>query len=149
MARALLIACNRAESPYAVYPLGLTLVAEAARARGHKVGEWDCQTLGRHRAEAGSYRAERDGLAAGHYYGELDEVLERVTPQVVGLSLRDLDHGDGSSAGGAGAFVRDSVALVAEIRRHGEYTVVLGGAGYSLFPEELFRAIGAYYGGVG
>lgn len=149
MAKALLIACNRAESPYFAYPLGLTLVAEAARARGHAVAQWDCQTAEHHRAEMGSYRAMRDGLAAqGGHRADLGETLERLAPQVVGLSLRDLDYSDGSPMG-AGGFVRDCAALVAEIRRHGEYTVVVGGAGYSLFPEELFEALGADYGVVG
>ena len=39
MAKVALIACNITQDPYPVYPLGMSMVAEAVRSHGHDVAE--------------------------------------------------------------------------------------------------------------
>ena len=42
MSRVFFISCNTATDPYAVYPLGMAVVAGALIAAGHQVEQYDC-----------------------------------------------------------------------------------------------------------
>ncbi|MBN1867135.1 radical SAM protein [Candidatus Sumerlaeota bacterium] len=127
MAKALLIALNPTEEPYPVYPLGMSMVAEATRARGHEAVEWD--------------------WLHGHETGEtLDRVVERCRPDVVGLSLRNIDNVDSVQPDSYTDSYRDAVG---RLRGLTDVPIVLGGAGFSLFPEALMEKTGADYGVAG
>ena len=127
MARLLLVSCNIAHEPYPVYPIGMTLVADSARAAGHQAELIDVQAAGLDPEQLAAY--------ASHS-----------RPDVVGLSLRNIDNTD---AVGYESYIAMYGDIVRELRRVSGAPIVLGGAGYSLFPEELLELTGADYGVVG
>jgi hypothetical protein len=67
-----MISANLAREPYPVYPLGLTMVAESARKKGHEVFDWD------HLMHKGSCEA-------------LQNFIDKQNPDFVGISLRNID----------------------------------------------------------
>jgi radical SAM superfamily enzyme YgiQ (UPF0313 family) len=129
--RILLVSLNRLCEPFPVYPLGLDHVAGAVHPR-HEVRRLDLLE-----------QPDETGLEAA---------LEEFQPDLVGLSLRNVDNSDGTAAR---AFYQDLVRAVAAVRRaagspvEGGPRVVLGGAGYTLFPERLLSLSGADLGLMG
>ncbi|MGV8081327.1 MAG: lipid biosynthesis B12-binding/radical SAM protein [Syntrophales bacterium] len=121
----LLVSLNRLTAPYPVYPLGLDYVAGAIRDR-HDVRIIDLAAPG-----------SPEGLA--------DEI-RRFAPAVVGLSIRNIDNTDASDPRG---FVEEYREVVSVIRSASPAPVVLGGSGFTIFPEELMARLGADYGVVG
>ncbi len=124
MAEVLLISCNVSCEPYPVYPLGMTVVAEALRAHGHRVVEWDW-------------------LLAKPSRERIEETIRSVKPGVIGLSLRNIDNCDSRDPT---TYDEPCVEAVQMLRELTFCPIVLGGAGYSLFPEQLLERIGADYG---
>jgi hypothetical protein len=124
MARVLLISSNMTEDPCGVYPLGVTLVAEAAREAGHEVLEWDCLQQG------APTRVPRNPL-------------ESFEPEIIGLSIRNIDNADSVKFD---SYVNYYRGLMEDLREASDVPIVLGGAGYSLFAEELLDLLGADYG---
>ena len=118
MGRVLLISLNRCTTPDPVFPLGLAHLSAALRQAGHEVSWLDAL-------------AGLEGLA---------EVLNTWRPDFIGLSLRNIDdvlirkretyHGD-------------LVALVATLRRQTGCPIILGGSGFSIFPQQLLALSGA------
>jgi radical SAM superfamily enzyme YgiQ (UPF0313 family) len=121
--KVLLISANRLNIPYPVYPLGIDLVADLISS-AHEV-----KTL--------------DLLA--HKTGVKDTV-QGFAPDVIGIGLRNVDNTDVTASQ---TFVADYRALVQELRSLSQVPVVLGGAGFSIFPEILLRELDADYGIVG
>jgi len=80
---------------------------------------------------------EADTLAA------LDLALSNTSPLLVGMTLRNTD--DCYLASGDD-FVPAFASLVAEVRRRTDAPIVIGGGGYSLFPEPILSATCADYG---
>ena len=120
--RILLVNANTERAPYPVPPLGLCLVAgRAARAREVRVFD-------------GMFRAA----------GELAAELEAFAPDVVGLGVRNVDD----VVMAAPTYYLDAIAeaFVRPIRAFGRAPLVLGGAGFSVFPREILAAFGADYG---
>ena len=76
----------------------------------------------------------------------LAHMLQEFSPHVVGLSLRNIDNCDVSDSQG---YVNEYRDLARTIRTHSSALLVLGGSGFSLFPEELMELLGADYGIVG
>jgi radical SAM superfamily enzyme YgiQ (UPF0313 family) len=124
MATILLISCNVTEEPYPVYPLGLTMVAAAARAKGHEVFEWDILV-----GERSTERAV--------------EAAKRCKPDMVGLSLRNVDNVNFAEQE---TYVPHYKEFVRRLRQDIQAPIVLGGSAYSLFPEEMLAETGADYG---
>jgi lipid biosynthesis B12-binding/radical SAM protein len=127
MKRILLVSSNTCGDPSPVYPLGLSVIAAALAAAGHRVEQFD--------------------FLAG---GESDEAFrERVSgfePDFVGISFRNLDNCDSLSPCG---YTATAKRLVDAVRRITAAPVVIGGAGFSLVPEEMLALTGADYGIVG
>ena len=121
----LLISANRLQAPFPVYPLGLDHVAASIDAR-HPVRIADLNVLGRTDALAG--------------------VIDGFGPQLIGLSLRNIDNTDTTDPRG---FMEDYRKIMAILRRDSRAPVVLGGSGFSLFPAQLLGALGAEFGIVG
>jgi radical SAM superfamily enzyme YgiQ (UPF0313 family) len=122
--KVLLISANTVNAPYPVYPLGLDYVT-AALADAHSVEIIDMNML------------RPDGLA------------RRITgfkPDAVGISLRNVDNTDITDPKG---FMAEYKALVAVVRRHTDAPVILGGSGFSIFPEKMIAELTADYGIVG
>ena len=111
--RILLISANTVKTPYPVYPLGLDYVA-GALGESHDVRILDMN----------------DPAAQV----SLKETLVRYAPDVVGLSLRNIDSSERSNREGFfGAYQQ----LMKTIRKHTRAPVILGGSGFSLFPDDL------------
>lgn len=125
--RILLISANVARSPYPVYPLGMGIIAAALEDAGHTVAQFDF------------LQAE----------GSLDAVSERVrqeNPQMVGISLRNIDNTNALNEQLYVPCVRD---IIARVRQESDSCVVMGGSGFSVMPEVILDAVGADYGIVG
>lgn len=126
--RVLLLSPNRLRFPYPVYPLGLDYVANALSAT-HEVRILDLCPLSD------------------------DEVGQTVTgtirgfaPDAIGISVRNIDNTDATNLR---EFVGDLATLVRAIRLESLAPIVLGGAGFTLYPQEVLAACGADYGLIG
>jgi radical SAM superfamily enzyme YgiQ (UPF0313 family) len=123
----LLISTNRNQLPMPVIPIGSCMVAEAAERAGHKVSLLDLMF-------------ERAHLKA------VQREMERIHPDVVGLSVRNIDNNDMRSPA---FFIRDLIPLIDTVRRFTSAPVILGGAAVSVMPEELLRYTGASWAVLG
>ena len=123
--KVLLVSANRLKAPYAVYPLGLDYVARALEDR-HQVQVVDLN------AETGT--------------SVLVAVLQDSPPDIVGISIRNIDNTDTLDPRGFTGQYRDLTAL---IRAHTTAPIVLGGSGFTIFPAELMALLKADFGIVG
>ncbi len=121
----LLVSANTFNSPYPVYPLGLDYVSGAVSAR-HAVRIADMNVL-----------KSLDGLR--------DELVA-FDPDMVGVSVRNIDNTDATAPGG---FTGQYGEIAETIRRHSKGVLVLGGAGFTIFPRELMALTKADFGIVG
>ena len=119
--RVLLISSNRCDHPYPVFPLGLAHLDTALRRAGHVTRLLDCQVPG----EA------------------LEDVLVEFRPDVVGVSLRNVDDVQLESRQ---TYFGDAVSLCQAVRQTCNRPIVLGGSAFSIFPDRLLVLTGADYG---
>jgi radical SAM superfamily enzyme YgiQ (UPF0313 family) len=120
----LLISANTVTAPYPVYPLGLDYVAAALTPR-HRVKIADMNLMD---------------------LGALAQQIDDFNPGAVGISLRNIDNTDTTDPRGFIPGYRDLVRMV---RNHTNSPIVLGGAGFSIFPDKILAALAADYGIVG
>ena len=120
----LLISSNTATSPYPVYPLGMSAIAAALQRAGHEVAMFDL-------------------LAAEQSLPAWREKLQQIKPNLVGISIRNLDNVNLLNEKRYTGIVTDLVRCVHEDLG---VPVVLGGCGYSLLPEIILQETGADYG---
>ena len=120
----LLISANNLTEPYPVYPLGLDYVAGALSKR-HAVRIADVHT---------------------HNGKQLTDRIRRFSPDIVGISLRNVDNTDTTNPQGFIGFYR---SLIETIRKHSEAVIILGGSGLTIFPDEMMKALDADYGVMG
>lgn len=128
--RILLIYTNQEKWPVPVAPIGLTWVAGSLRAHGHEVRALDCMFL------FGQRRIER----------ELSRQLQEFQPELVGLSLRNIDN---TLLNGTKFYLPQVRELIEAIRRQSAAEIVAGGAGFSLLAGEALRFLDLRYGIVG
>lgn len=124
--KVLLVSINQATVPYPVYPLGIAHLTGALRATGHEVALFDLLSQG--------------GLPG------LATCLDEASPELIGLSLRNVDTVDSADPSTFLEGIQEAMALV---RRLSTAPVVLGGTAFSLFPEAMMALLGADYGVVG
>jgi radical SAM superfamily enzyme YgiQ (UPF0313 family) len=122
--KVLLVSGNREEINMKALPLGLALVAEATRRAGHEVrmvdllGVSDLKTL-------------------------LGQAINEFSPQVIGISVRNIDD----QVMAAPRFLLDQAREVVDLcRLSSRAPIVLGGAGYSIFPASALAYLGADMG---
>ncbi len=115
--RVLLISANRTDINMRTVPLGLGCVAAALCASGHEVELLDLM-----RVEDFSCRVA--------------QTIERFSPQVTGVSLRNIDDQNMRSPR---HFLDEANDVIGEVKRFSSAPVVLGGAGYSIFPEAILE----------
>lgn len=125
--RVLLLSPNRVRHPYPVYPLGLDHVARA-------IAPHDTRIL------------DLCPLAPEDEERAIAEAVREYAPAAVGLSIRNIDNSDAVATEGYLARLRE---VTRRLRAVTAAPLVLGGAGYTLFPEELLEALEADYGIVG
>ena len=123
--KVLLISSNTLTEPYPVYPLGLDYVT-AAIANDHEVQIADMNTL--------------------KGYQPLLEIIRQFGPDMIGISLRNIDNTDSSDPKGFIGIYRE---LIQVIRNDSRALIVLGGGGLTIFPDETMDALDADYGVVG
>ncbi len=122
--RVLLISTNTEKINMPTLPLGLACVAAATQKAGHDVAMLDLMT-------------EKDTLSV------LKSAIEGFRPDLIGLSVRNIDDQNMEHP----RFLLDPVKeIVAGCRSLSGATIVLGGAGYSLFPEGALSFLGADMG---
>ena len=127
--RILLSAANFCDDPYMVYPLGMSIVAAALERAGHTVRQFDPLAAG--------------GLA--HYRAALTAALAEFQPELIGVSLRNLDNVDSRTVDCA--LLGESTALIRTIRAAAPgVPVMLGGPAFTLYPEALLELTGCEYG---
>ncbi len=119
--RILLINANRCAAPDPVFPLGLSHLNAALRRAGHETRLFDL-------------------LAEPQ---PVEEVLRGYQPELVGISLRNIDN----------VLIRQQESYFAElltlsdaVRRAHPCTVVIGGSGFSIYPKKLLELSGADFG---
>ena len=129
MSKIFLLSSNITVEPYAVYPLGMAVVASALKARGHDVCQFDF-------------------LAAGRSESRLWKSLNEFSPDFVGISLRNIDNVD-SLTPQSDWYLPQTKRLVEQIRAETTVPVIIGGPAFSIMPEDILDFIGADYGIVG
>jgi radical SAM superfamily enzyme YgiQ (UPF0313 family) len=122
--RTLLVSANTERVNMPALPLGLALVAAATRRSGHDVRSLDL--LG-----------EADPAAT------LAKEIESFDPEAIGISVRNIDDQDMNRPRFLLEPVRD---LVEACRRRSRAPLILGGAGYSIFPDAALAWLGADLG---
>ena len=125
--KALIVSTNRYRNPAPVMPVGACLVAEAAERAGHRVALLDLMF-------------ERDPVRA------LESALDRERPDVIGLSVRNIDNNDAQHPRN---LYEELAPLMASLRRKTPAPVVLGGAAVGVMPEALLRYTGASWASLG
>ncbi|MBN1413748.1 MAG: radical SAM protein [Bacteroidales bacterium] len=125
MKKVLLINTNTEKVPYPVPPLGLCLVARSIE-KSFDVTLFDAAT-----------QTEQ----------ELREMLGAVDPDYIGISIRNIDN---TVMGRQVFFIPDIIKkFIVVAQSHEKATVILGGSGFSIFPEEILMATGIRYGIIG
>ena len=105
-------------------PLGLGLVAASTRRAGHEV-------------------ALLDLFGAPHPLEAVQRAIASHRPAVIGLSVRNIDD---QCREEPRFFLSDTRALVEACRSVTTAPIVLGGAGYSIFPREALSYLGGDFG---
>jgi radical SAM superfamily enzyme YgiQ (UPF0313 family) len=122
--RVLLISANTERINLPTMPLGLGYVAVATRKGGHEVAFLDLMM------------EEDPGTV-------VSEILERFRPEVIGISVRNIDDQKMEAT----RFLLEPIkALIARCRALTMAPIVLGGAGYSIYPESVLDYLGAEMG---
>ncbi|MCP4345019.1 MAG: lipid biosynthesis B12-binding/radical SAM protein [Desulfobacterales bacterium] len=122
-----LVDANTATSPYPVYPLGMSMVANALIRARHEVFQFDF-------------------LQNNNSYEKLRTLIKENTPQIVGISMRNIDNVNSLSEEKYTGVVK---SIVKEIKSVSNAVIVLGGTAFSILPEKLLEETGADYGIVG
>jgi radical SAM superfamily enzyme YgiQ (UPF0313 family) len=105
-------------------PLGLACVAAATRKSGHEVAMLDLQV-------------EKDTRSV------LQETIEAFRPDIIGISVRNIDD---QNMENPKFLLEKARQIVARCRSLSRAKIVLGGAGYSIFPEGALSFLGADMG---
>lgn len=122
--RVLLISANTEKINMPTLPMGLGSVAAALSNVGHAVGFLDL-------------------MGNSDWQAQLRETLDQERPEVIGISIRNIDDQVSASPRFLLAPAREVVAFC---RSHARAPIVLGGAGYSIFPKAVLDYTGADMG---
>jgi radical SAM superfamily enzyme YgiQ (UPF0313 family) len=123
----LLLSVNREKMPYPVFPLGLAYLAEALKEEGYTTEVLDL---------CFSEDPSRD----------LRDTLHRFQPDLVGLSLRNLDN---LTYPISVSYLKEVEEVIQVCRRFSSTKLVIGGSGFSLAPKELLQHLEVDFGIVG
>ena len=129
MSKVFLLSTNISMEPYPVYPLGMAIIASALVAAGHEVLQYDF-------------------LATGESEQALAEAATSFSPDVVCLSLRNIDNVDSFAMEDAW-YLAHAKKLLAVVRSNSSAPIVVGGSAFTIMPEVILDYIGAEYGVIG
>ena len=122
--RVLLVSANTEKVNMPTMPVGLAMVSAATRRAGHEVRFLDLMF-------------EEDPAAV------VRRAVTELQPEVIGISVRNIDD---QELQGPRFLLEQVRPVVRQCRELGEATIVLGGAGYSIFPDEALAYLGADLG---
>jgi radical SAM superfamily enzyme YgiQ (UPF0313 family) len=123
----LLISVNREKMPYPVFPLGLAYLVRVLEDEGYRIEVLDlCFS--------------QDPSV------ELEKTLRQFQPDLIGLSLRNLDN---LTYPTSISYLREVGEVVQTCRQYSSAKLVIGGSGYSLAPKELLQHFNVDFGIVG
>jgi radical SAM superfamily enzyme YgiQ (UPF0313 family) len=125
--RVLLISPNTEMLPDPVFPLGLAFLSGALKRSSH-----EHQLL--------------DLCFVDDYGKALEQAVADFSPEVIGLSLRNVDNVAYPNTHSYLPFYRK---VVSHLRKLTSATIVLGGSGFSLMPRQILNDLEADYGMVG
>jgi lipid biosynthesis B12-binding/radical SAM protein len=125
--KVLLISANVTVSPYPLYPLGVSIIADALTRAGHEVRQAD-------------FLLKDKSLEA------IGAEVREFGPDLVGISVRNIDN---VNLLHEQYYITNVKNLVDTVRESSKARVLLGGAGFSLIPELILKETGADYGIVG
>ncbi len=123
----LLVSANSCGEPYPVYPLALSYLASAIS---------NCFKD----AEIKMYDVNIDKEK------KLEDVVMSYKPDYIGISLRNIDN---VNLYNRKNFIYDYREMVETVKKVSESIVIVGGAGFSIYPEKLFSFLGADFAVVG
>ncbi|MEN6622221.1 MAG: lipid biosynthesis B12-binding/radical SAM protein [Smithella sp.] len=121
----LLVSANTLKAPYPVYPLGLDYVAGALDS-GYTLKIADMNDF--------------DSPSA------LCSLIKDFVPDFVCISIRNIDNTDSINTCD---FLAQYKGLVQKIRENSKARIILGGSGFTIFPNEFMQALDADYGVAG
>ncbi|MBS3756640.1 MAG: radical SAM protein [Desulfobacterales bacterium] len=121
--KVLMISTNREKSPFAVAPIGAAKVIAALIKSGHEVDFLDlCFARSIRRA--------------------IKNAIRRISPDIIGLSIRNLDN---CAYVQPHAYFYEDRGIVEIIRRYCRVPIVIGGSGVSVAPGELAEYLSVDY----
>ncbi|MBW2040190.1 MAG: radical SAM protein [Deltaproteobacteria bacterium] len=123
----LLISANRERMPYPVAPLGLAYIAGSLKAEGHDVRGVDL-----------CFSSDPEG--------DLVQILEDFPPDLIGISLRNLDN---LTYPPSVSYLPELEEAVGILRRRTSAPLVIGGSGFSLTPLPMMQHLDVDFGIVG
>ncbi len=123
----LLISVNRERMPFPVFPLGLAYIARALREEGHQIEVTDL-------------------CFSQEVSVDLNNTLHRFRPDLIGISLRNLDN---LTYPTSFSYLKEVEEVVKICRQSSSSRLVIGGSGYSLAPKEIFQLLDFDFGIVG
>ena len=118
MSRVLLISTNTCQDPYAVFPLGMATVAAALIEAGHQVAQFDW-------------------LVAGCVPEALSTAIATLGPDVVAVSIRNIDRIDSLVESDDGWELRGAREVIALVRKQINVPILIGGPAVSIMPREV------------
>lgn len=123
--KTLLVSANTLDKPYYVYPIGLDYVS-AAISDKHTVKLLD--------------------LNICSDYNLIIGTLKTFRPDIIGVSLRNVDTTDITNAFSFVAAYKDLIHI---LRNNSEALIVIGGSAFTIFPEEFMNHLDVDYGIIG
>src|SRR4030042_3846914 len=123
----LLISVNREKMPYPVFPLGLAYLVRVLKEEGYRIEVLDLCV-------------SQDPSV------ELKETLQRFQPDLIGLSLRNLDN---LTYPPPVSYLKEVEEVIQVCHQYSSSKLVIGGSGYSLAPKELLQHLDIDFGIVG
>ena len=121
----LLISANSVTIPYPVYPLSLDYVANSIKDK-HQVEIIDINVSG----------TDDDFM----------QIINEFQPQLIGLSLRNIDNTDIMEQAD---YLDNYDNIINTIRKTFNVPIVLGGSGFTIFPNEIMNKLEADFGIIG
>ncbi len=123
----LLLSVNRERMPFPVFPLGLAYIAKGLKEGGHQIEVIDL-------------------CFSQEVSVDLNTTLHRFRPDLIGISLRNLDN---LTYPTSVSYFKEVEEVIGICRQSSSAKVAIGGSGYSLAPKELLQSLDVDFGIVG
>lgn len=120
----LLISANQFTVPYPVYPLGLSYISSYLKTR---LPDYDIRIF---------------DLVLKNI-DELIKYLKTYRPDYIGISLRNIDD---VNVYNKKSFISNYKNIIKEIKENTKSKIIIGGSGFSIFPETLFEYLKPDFG---